>query len=76
VLDDHSAGFEDGLLVFSDVVQLQKLASVIGLESDVLGRGTCSLYVSGGPGDIGVNGDRLDPVPLVRAAVDGHDAIE
>jgi len=57
-------------------VHRQPLPRGVHLEANVLERVTLALDVSEGPSNRGVDGDRLDLIPSVQAAVRGDGVLE
>jgi hypothetical protein len=69
-------GLEDRPFVLTGEVHRQQLPRGVHLEANVLERVTLALDGPEGPGNRGVDGDRLDLIPSVQAAVRGDGALE
>src|SRR4029450_13752645 len=75
-LHDDPEGLEGRPFVLTDEVHRQPLPRGVHLEADVLERVTLALEGPEGPGNRGVDGDRLDLIPPAHAAVRGDGAFE
>src|SRR6266567_9204515 len=75
-LQDDPAGLEDRPLVLTGELYRHQLPCGVHLEANVPERITLALEVPEGPRNRGVEGDRLDLIPSVQAAVRGEGALE
>src|SRR5207249_10036903 len=75
-LDDDPAGLEDRPFVLTGEVHRHQFPRGVHLEAIVRERVTLALEGPEGPGNRGVDGDRLDLIPSVQAAVRGDGAVE
>jgi hypothetical protein len=75
-LQDDPEGLEDRPFVLAGEVHRHQLPRGVHLEANILERVTLALEGSEGPGNRGVDGDRLDLIPSVQAAVRGDGVLE
>jgi hypothetical protein len=75
-LDDDARGLEHRPFVLADEVHRQQLPLGVGFETNVLEDIRFALNVPEGPGDGGVDGDRIELIPPVQAAVRDEGALE